>query len=82
MDTFKLALLSVLIREAKLAMADWIILKKTNAELYKANVREKKEKTVQVNSIMHREQDTLGWKKLNKDESMPKASKKSLKTKF
>ena len=43
LDIFKLALLSKLIRGAKLAMADCIILNETNAELYKANIRKKKQ---------------------------------------
>ena len=41
LDTPKLALFSKLIKGAKLAMADRIILNTTNAELYKANVRKK-----------------------------------------
>ena len=48
LDTLKLALLSKLIRGAKLAMADQIILNETNAKLYKANVQKKKEETVQI----------------------------------
>ena len=42
LDTPKLALLSKLIRGAKLAMADRVILNEINAELYEANVRKKR----------------------------------------
>ena len=42
LDTPKMALLSKLIRGAKLAMADRIILNETNTELYEANVQKKK----------------------------------------
>lgn len=42
LDTPKLALFSKLIKGAKLAMADGIILNATNTELYEANVRKKK----------------------------------------
>ena len=41
LDTPKLALLSKLIKKAKFAMADQIILSTTNAELYEANVHNK-----------------------------------------
>ena len=43
LDTSKLVLLSKLIKEAKQAIADHIILNTTNAELYKANVWKKKQ---------------------------------------
>lgn len=42
LNTPKLALFSKLIKRAKLAMADCIILNTINAELYKANVQKKK----------------------------------------
>ena len=42
LDTPKLELLSKLVRGAKLAMADWVVLNTTNAELHEANVRKKK----------------------------------------
>ena len=42
LDIPKLALFSKLIKGAKLAMADCIILNTTNAELYKANVQKKR----------------------------------------
>ena len=42
LDSLKLALFSKLIKGAKLAMANRIILNTTNAELYEANVQKKK----------------------------------------
>ena len=42
LDTPKLALFLKLIKEAKLAIADQIILNTTNGELYKANIQKKR----------------------------------------
>ena len=39
--------------------------------------RKIKVKTVQINSMMHKKQDILGQKKLDKNKNMPKANKKT-----
>ena len=60
LDTPKLALFSKLIKGAKHAMADCIILNTTNAELYEASVQKKNELTAgEVNSTTDKEPNNL-----------------------
>ena len=63
LDTPKLALLFKLIREVKLAMADRVILNKTNTELYKANVQKKQQK-----NCMGKQYNAQGARHLNLEE--------------
>lgn len=59
LDTLKLALLSKLIRKAKLVMTDCIILNKTNAKFYKYNLQKKNEAIIQINSMMRKRYNIL-----------------------
>ena len=73
LNTPKLKLLSKLVRGAKLATADRVILNAINAELHEANVWGKKDPNMAENSMMGKKFDILAWRKLG-IKSSPKLS--------
>ena len=60
LDTLKLYLLFKIIKRAKLAMADRVILTETNAELYKTNIQKKNMLIVLSNNTTDKALDILG----------------------